>query len=116
VVDKLVAASDAVLAKIAAKETLTDEDKKVTLFEFSVEKAARTGGGLVGKTDLADAAELIGQGPEKLAISLGRLASAMGIEPIGLDADPATAVRQLGMKLKERRAQLAKQTKADLMG
>ena len=73
-------------------------------------------GGLVGKTDLADAAELIGQGPDKLAISLGRLASAMGIEPIVLDADPATAVRQLGMKLKERRAQLAKQTKADLMG
>ena len=99
---------------MATNEALPVGDK--AKFSFSVEKVARTGGGLVGKTDLADAAELIGQGPEKLAISLGRLASAMGIEPIGLDADPATAVRQLGMKLKERRAQLAKQTKADLMG
>ena len=100
---------------MAANDALPTTDK--AKFSFSVEKVARTGsGGLVGKTDLADAAELIGQGPDKLAISLGRLASAMGIEPIVLDADPATAVRQLGMKLKERRAQLAKQTKADLMG
>ena len=114
--DKIMATSAELIAKRNEGTKLTDDEEKQVV-EFSVEKAARTGsGGLVGKGDLNDAANLIAQGPEKLAISLGKLQAAMNLpEAIVLDAtDPELAKRQLGLKLKEYRAQIMKQQVAGL--
>ena len=89
-------------------QPLADEVCKDLVFDPS-QRERKAGAGMPGKTDLETARTLIAQGPEKLAISLGKIGAVTGTT-ITLTGDEAAQVVQVALAIKAYRAAITSAT------